>query len=119
MARRLRQTKIRGTRHLPGTWVEGEFQDGGTEALEFWGTIQNSKPEEVELIPEGERDSESVVVLTETPLRPASDDKQTAADRLEIPDEIDGGTDTFKVVSVSPDRARRRTYYKAILVKEA
>lgn len=60
------RTPIEILRQLEGSYVNGKFVEGGFITIAATASVQPLKGQEVQLIPEGRRDSESYKMFTST-----------------------------------------------------
>lgn len=90
--------------------ADGRATPGAAVDATIKGSIQPADDDDLQSLPEGERDREARVVLTKSDLRIADDENQTPADHLLI----DG--DAFEVRKVSRIRAIL-PHYRAIAVR--
>jgi len=94
-----------------GSFTKGIFTDSGTSDITIQGSIQPLKADEMELLPEGRRDSEAFRIYTDTKLFPANDDTKLNADRVVL-----GGKE-YEVLACATWQNNVINHYKAVVVK--
>ncbi len=93
------------------TYVKGDAQDETRAEFPFRASVQPLTPEEMELLPEGRRDSEAYRLYTETRLQPANEATGVNADLVEY-ESVD-----YEVLSVDRWKNDILPHYKAVMVK--
>ena len=80
-----------------GKWENGLFVRGLSEKLTIKGVITIAKPEDLEILPEGDRQSGTLRVLTTEKLY------QTGEEETGLSDVIVWRGNQYRLISVSPD----------------
>lgn len=80
-----------------GKWENGFFKRYDSETLEMRGIVTLAKPEDLELIPEGDRRTGTIRVLTTEKLY------QTGEENNGFSDTVVWRGNQYRLVSVSPD----------------
>ena len=93
------------------TYVKGVLQVAAASTVSITASVQPLKPNEMELLPEGRRESEAFRLYTSTKLFPAEDSTKKNADIVSI----DGKN--FEVLSCATWQNNVIPHYKAIVVK--
>lgn len=106
-----RKTLTVRRRDAATTYVDGIAQAGSTSNVSISASVQPLKPNEMELLPEGRRDSEAFRLYTETQLFPANDSTNKNADIVEY-----NGKD-YEVLSCAEWQNKVIPHYKAVMVK--
>jgi hypothetical protein len=94
-----------------GTYTKGKWTESARTSSTIYGSIQPLDPKEMQLLPEGRRESESFRIYTDTKLLPASDASKKNADLLTI------GAVDYEVLSCATWQNNVINHYKAIVVK--
>ena len=100
---------VTGKRFADGTYSKGTFTDGPATAIDFYASVQQPTPDDLELLEEGKRSMRSIVLFTDFPLRLVS--KTANADRVFW----DG--DWYEVDKVKPFKTMFQGSTKAICLK--
>jgi hypothetical protein len=74
------------TRHQPGQYVKGIWQEGATETFEAYYSVQPTSPDDMQSLPEGRRERRAYTLIGDTPLR--SVQTTTNPDLVEIDGEM-------------------------------
>lgn len=93
------------------TYVKGVLVPGADGPLTITASVQPTKPDEMQLLPEGRRDSESFRLYTSTRLLTATDDTKKNADTVSI-----NGFD-YEVLYCATWQNNVINHYKALVVK--
>lgn len=78
----VRKTSLTGTRSSTGGYVNGRWVDGVEEPLSFKGNVQPVSYEELQRLPEGLRDKDMILVMTQFELRTANQIDGTEPDYI-------------------------------------
>lgn len=65
---------VTGTR-TAGSYVNGRWVAGAAEALSFCGVVQNATPDDLKVLPEGNRNDEAIKIHSKFILIPQEDGK--------------------------------------------
>lgn len=93
------------------TYVDGIGQPSSTSNVDITASVQPLRPNEMELLPEGRRDSEAFRLYTATELLPADEKTGRDADIVEY-----NGKD-YEVLSCARWQNRVIPHFKAVVVK--
>lgn len=100
-------------RHDKGVWSDGKFQKADPKILDIQASVQPMKPNEIKLLPEHRRTSESVKLYTEEKLRTSDEKNKLPADVIYH----DGKR--FEIFSVANwSIGTDIPYFKCVAVKE-
>ena len=91
----VRKTNLVGERTTAGVFVNGRWVEGVSEPLSFKANVQPVSYEELQRLPEGLRDKDMILLMTQFQLRTA---KQNAGTN---PDYITWQGDSYQVQKVS------------------
>lgn len=100
---------VTGTR-TPGTYVNGRWVAGTPVSLSFVGVVQNAEPEDLEVMPEGNRADDVIKIHSIFELIPQDKDTGYTGDLIDY----DGNT--YLVMNVA-DR-KIGNYYKSLAAKQ-
>lgn len=102
-----RKTLTRKTK-VAGTVVDGIYTDGATTSSEITASVQPLKPEEIEQLPEGRRNSDPLWLFTATKLNTVT----TANPDLVVINSAD-----YEVFQISPWQNNVLSHYKCLVMK--
>jgi len=98
-------------RMAAGTWVKGKFTEGAVTSFSIMASVQPLKGKEIELLPEGRRQSQAVNIYTDTQLNTT-----TATTN---PDILTAFGFDFEILTVEPWQSNVINHYKCIGVAKA
>ncbi len=101
--------KVVITRVGPGAYVDGVWVEGAPTTINILSVVQNATADDLILLPEGTRTSETVKLHTVSPVKTVSEVGETNADTFQY----DG--DTYRIFDVY--RRKIGNYYKAIAIR--
>lgn len=71
---------IKVERKSEGAYVNGIYQEGSVSVLKMLASVQQPSPKELQYLPEGERDKDVKMFISNKPLRQTSDRDNIQAD---------------------------------------
>jgi hypothetical protein len=92
-----------------GSYVDGEWINGGDSNVDIKAVIQNANPDDLELLPEGTRTSEAVKLHTVSKVNTVSESSETDADQFVY----EGAT--YRIYDVYARKIGN--YYKAVAIR--
>jgi len=95
-------------RKVAGTYVNGLWVEGGFTNITILASVQPLNGEQLEMLPEGRRTTQSVKIYTDTKLQTV-----TSAN----PDILLAFGDEFEVITVEPWQSNVISHYKCIAQK--
>lgn len=99
------------TRFAAGTRASGKWQEGTPSNFDIEASVQPLKPREMEMLPEGRRNSQSYRLYTDTNLHPINKASGISPDKVEIEGEM------FEVFSNEIWKNDIIPHYKAVIIK--
>jgi hypothetical protein len=96
------------TRKEPGTFVNGDWVEGDYIAFVIQASVQPVKGSEMEMLPEGRRNSQAVKIYTSTKLNTVEEAN---------PDLLQAFGSDFEIFSVEPWQSNVINHYKCIGMK--
>lgn len=100
------------TREQPGQYVDGVWQPGTSATLTVNASVQPTTPDEMQMLPEGERDRQAFTLYSDTELLVSNDNTQQPSDRVQI----DGAT--YKASARAPWQNSIIPHHRTVVVKE-
>jgi len=100
-----------GTRFVAGTFPKGEYVEGGTSVINFKASVQPLKPNEMQLLPEGRRESEAFRLYTDFQLKTVRTESGSELNADNVT--IDG--ENFEVLSVAKWKNNVLNHFKAVV----
>lgn len=98
------------TRRAAGSFVDGIFVPGAQSTLSIAAVVQPAPEKQLLPLPEGERSTEGILIVSVVPLQTGD------AEALTVADEVSWNDDVYKVVSVE-DWSRQMNLYQALAVR--
>lgn len=98
------------TRKSAGSYVNGKWVEGSTSTFTIQASVQPLRGEEIQLLPEGRRNSQAVRIYTDTQLYVKTDEQTN-------PDKLTAFGESYEVLSVEPWQSNVINHYKCIAVK--
>lgn len=92
----------------PGTWDKGVFTEGSESTITIRASIQPLSPHDLQVLPEGRRDSQLYCIYTSTELRLATNSN---------PDKVVINGEDYEVVSAAPWRNNIINHYRYIVTR--
>lgn len=96
------------TRKEPGSFVDGDWVEGDYIAFIIQASVQPLKGEEMQMLPEGRRNSQAVYIYTKTKLNTVDEAN---------PDLLQAFGSDFEIYSVEPWQSNVINHYKCIGMK--
>ncbi len=96
------------TRFTPGSYINGDWQEGTRAEIAIQASAQPLNPKEMESLPEGRRDSQAVKIYPDTELFTVRDDTN--------PDLVEYRGEVYEVISVAPHQSGVIDHFKAVAV---
>jgi hypothetical protein len=95
-------------RKAPGQYVNGYWQEGAGELFQIKASVQPMRGTEMEMLPEGRRQSQAVKLYTNTQLQTVDDSN---------PDTLQAFGSSYEVLSVEPWQSNVLSHYKVTAVR--
>lgn len=95
-------------RFAQGTYDKGEFVEGSSSTLTIRASVQSPKAHDLQLLPEGRRNSQAYRLYTDTELR-----LSTAAN----PDKVVIDGEDYEVMAKSPWQNRILPHFRYVVVR--
>lgn len=107
----VKKKPLTGIRTLTGSYVNGRWVEGTIEALSFKANVQPVSYEELQRLPEGLRDKDMILVMTQFELRTANQILKTN------PDSISWQGRTYQVQKVSAFQMGVQDHYEVYAMR--
>lgn len=102
------RTQFTIQRKSNGKYCNGRWQEGEVTEFTIMASVQPLSGEEMQMLPEGRKDTQAVRIYTDTPLKTVSEDN---------PDILLYAGNSYEVTTVEPWQSNVISHYKCLAVK--